>query len=235
MTDDDKPTFLSLIHRLTRETSGTVQRENGQEERTQIGLLEQLRAAMFGGMEGTGGSSAFGSKPPIDAGAYDLLNEITTQAADVLAVVDRRPTPFGNAEDYVKAWAELTSEDKAFVVTTRATVDNPQPGRPSVYDRASEYTAYQLVEWWSQRIEDFFNPPKSKEIPSPCPRCHERYVVRIKDGEMVRSSALSIQIDRETGISSGARCAVCAAKWERSEFEQLAREVGAAPVPELMG
>lgn len=224
----DEPTFLDLIHRLTRETPGYVERENGKEILLRIGLLEQLREAMFGGMEGTGGSSSFGSKPPIDTGALDLLNEITEQATVVLAAVTGRPTPFGHAEDYVKEWAENTTEDKSFVVTSPATSEVGE-----IFNERFEYTAYNLAKRWVQRVDDFFDPPRTREVKAPCPACSTRYVFRMKDGEVIQSPALNIRIDRETGVSIDARCSHCGSEWPRAKFELLAKMVGANPVPEL--
>jgi predicted RNA-binding Zn-ribbon protein involved in translation (DUF1610 family) len=228
MTDTEEPTFLDLIHRLTRETPGYVQRDDKKEIRLRGGLLEQLRQAMFGGMEGTGGSSSFGSKPPIDAGALDLLNEITEQATVVLAAVTGKPTPFGQAEDYVREWSENTAEEKQYVVTSPATTS-----AGAVFDERYEYTAYNLAKRWVQRVEDFFEPPRSREVKAPCPSCSERYVYRLKDGEVIQSPAVNIRIDRETGVSIDARCSNCGNEWPRSQFEVLAKLVGANPVPEL--
>jgi DNA-directed RNA polymerase subunit RPC12/RpoP len=228
MPEADESTFLDLVHRLTRETPGYVLREDHMEIRLRGGLLEQLRQAMFGGMEGTGGSSSFGSKPPIDTGALDLLNEITDQATVVLAAVTGKPTPYGQAEEYVREWSDNTSEDKSFVVTSRSTTING-----AIFDERFEYTAFHLAKRWVQRIEDFFEPPRTREVKAPCPSCGHRYVYRVKDGEVIQSPAVHIRLDRDTGLSIDARCSNCGAEWPRSKFEVLAKLVGANPVPEL--
>jgi hypothetical protein len=236
MAATEPPTFLDLVDQLTRDRPGTVTRDNGDEERTQLGLLHQLRSAVFGGMENTGGSSAFGSKPPIDTAAVDILEEITSQAAQVLAAVDQHPTPFGQAETYVRLWAGQTTEAKMFTISTRATVHNPDENdttKPRVFDELTEISAYRLLERWIERIQSFFNPPGSREIAAPCPECGERYLYRLKDGEHIQSAAVNISRDRETGLYTEARCGVCTKVWPRSELEALARLVGARPIPEL--
>ena len=235
----EQPTFLNLLDQLTKETPTFIRRDAGMELKQRIGLLQQLREAVFGGMESTGGSSQFGSRPPIDPAAVDLLTEITDQAAQVLAKVTHTPTPYGHAEHYVRLWAGQVTEGQAFTVTSRATINNARqyassnPGKPTVYDSPAEYTAYGLLARWVERIEDFFNPPSSKEIKAPCPNCGERYMHRMKDGELVRSAALNIHRDKETGVSIEARCSVCARSWPRSQFEFLAEMIGATPIPEM--
>lgn len=237
---DDKPTFLTLLDRLTKAHNVTIQRDHGTETHEQNGLLQQLREAMFTGMETMGGSAQFGSRPPIDAGATDLLTEITEQATQVLAEVSKTVTPFGHAETYVRLWAAAVREDQLFTTLTRATVDDPDQHwadthSGSVITVKNQYTAYRLLEKWVDRIEDFFNPVWTREIPANCPdeNCRARYVYRRKDGHMTASAALNIIRDRVTGISIEAKCSACGRTWPRNQFGFLAELVGATPPPEL--
>jgi hypothetical protein len=238
------PTFLDLIDRLTQSTGtyvvtthvpatkkkpATVIRDT----RHIPGLLEQLRTAVFAGMEGTGGSASFGSRPPLDTGAADLLDEIGAQAAEALASVNHMPTPFGHVEQYVRAWAGQTTEHKRLTITGRATVPDADehagqrpPYRPTVITIHTEFTAHQLAQKWCDRIEDFFNPPSAREIPFPCPNCGERYVHRVKDGQHIRSCALNFIRDRHTENIIEARCSACAATWAPDMFERLAVLLG---------
>lgn len=227
------PTFSELRDRLTIETLTMVEREHGKTPMKRQGLLQQLRQAVFEGMESSGGSASFGSKPPIDAAAVDLLNEITDQASQVLAKVSPNPTPYGHAESYVRLWAGQTTESQIFAVTSRATVENPveyykaHPGQPTVYDEIQHVTAMELMQRWVDRIESFFIPPSAMEIPAECPNCGARYYHRTKDGETIRSAALNILRDRDTGQSVEARCSVCTRTWPKSQFGFLAEMVGA--------
>lgn len=214
--------FLDMVDQLTKPHPVSLQRDAGTTIHTQDGLLKQLRDAVFGGMEG-GTGSQFGSKPPIDPSAVDLLNEIDTQAAEALARVDHRPAPLGPTEDYVRLWAGLVDDDSGTVVSSKESLefDPENPLKPIVIRVLHEYTALQLVARWVARVEDFFNPPKNAEIQAPCPQCSERYVYRQKDGATVRSAALVILLDRETSESIEAHCDACGTKWAPDQFTYL--------------
>jgi len=234
-------TFLGLIDQLTKPHPRTV----GEITQTVDGLLQQLRGAIFLGLETGGTGSAFGSRLPLDASSADLLDEIDRQAAEVLAAVTHTPTPYGTTESYVRLWAGQTTENKLFTVTTRRTVDNPQkmvaqflaanPGKPTpptVFSSPQQMSASRLVQSWVDRIEDLFNPPSTREIRAACPACDVRYIHKVKDGQHVRSAALNFVRDRE-GRTSAAKCSSCLVSWGPPQFEWLARHIGAAPLPEL--
>jgi len=215
-------TFLDLIDQLTKPHPVTVQRLAGVEIRTEDALLVMLRAAVFGGMTGGSGSSS-GSQTPINVGALDILEEITTQASEALAGVDHRPTPLGHAESYVRLWAGLTDEASIAIVTV--------PGMSAdgkAFRERREYNAYELASHWATRVREYFDPPKTMEITAACPEseCGQRYVYRDKDGEHVRSAALTISIDRNTDRSTGAKCGACGAMWEPDQFENLGVLIG---------
>jgi hypothetical protein len=91
--------FGSLVNRLTETHRVTVERDDGTEYPETDGLLQRMRQAIFVGMEGGGSGSAFGAKLPMDAGAYDLDEEITYQAAEALVAVTNQPVGLGEAED----------------------------------------------------------------------------------------------------------------------------------------
>jgi len=219
--------FMSLINRLTEPHRVTLVRDAGTEYPMHEGLLQQLRAAVFSGMEGGGSGSAFGSKPPIDAGAADLLNAIDHQAAEALVALTGRPVPYGRAEDYVVEWARTVDPDKRVVVTSAATTSTE-----TVYRERAEYTAHSLAARWVRRIEEFFNPPRIRPIQAPCPDCHTRFVARVKDGQIIQADALNIYF-RADGAVDSARCSSCQAEWWPGAFIDLAPRVGAAAIPEL--
>lgn len=215
-------TFNHLIDLLTLDTPTYMRRDAGMELHTKQGLLEQLREAIFGGMEGGGSSAGYGSRPPIDASAVDLLDEITKQASQALAAVSNLPTPYGHAESYVRLWAGQADDTHLYAVTAMATTD-----KGVVFEERFEMTGYALARRWVDRVEGFFNPPVPAEITAPCPKCHQRYVYRIKEGVEIRSSALNMLRDRETGNTIEARCSNCGVVWAREDLEALAALVGA--------
>lgn len=221
---ETEPTFIHLIDLLTVDTPVFVRRDVGMELHQKQGLLQQLREAIFGGMEGGGSSAGYGSRPPIDASAVDLLEEITRQATQALASVSPTPTPFGHAEDYVRLWAGQADETQLFTVTAPATGDNGV-----IFDERFEMTGYALAKKWVDRIERFFNPPVTAEICAPCPKpdCGARYVYRVKDGEHTQSAAVTMLRDRETGETLEARCGGCGASWGRAELARLGAMISA--------
>lgn len=217
-------TFNQMVEMLTTEHPGFVKTDDGMVLKKQPALLVQLRQAVYSGMEGTGGTSSFGSKPPIDAGAVDILDEITRQAAEALATVDSRPTPYGHAEAYVALWAAATQEDAHLVVTKRATsLTDP----PVAFDERIDTTAFGLLAMWVHRITGFFSPPVIREIKEPCPQCGIRYLDVVKDGQQIQTSAFNFLCDRETQETLEARCNHCGATWSRAEFAFLAVAIGA--------
>ena len=230
MTADRKPTFYDLLETLTAEPH--YEKRDGKQFLTNIGLLQQLREAVFAGMETTGGSSAFGSKPPMDAAAEDLLNEITIQASEALSAVSNLPTPYGHAESYVRLWAGQTDADRLVGVSAKVTdhgiteLEAHAAGVTRVYRETTATTSYKLLQSWVERIEGFFNPPSSAEIQAACPNCGQRYVHRQKDGQHVQSSALNFVRDRDTGETIEAKCSACKRSWGADDFERLAVLIG---------
>lgn len=227
----DRPTFLELLDKLTADHPVWVNRESGNNLMTQTGLLQQLREAVFSGMENTGGGASFGSKPPMDAGAQDLLNEITVQASEVLAAVSHQPTPYGHVESYVRLWAGQTTDSALFSVSTRTTdhgISELEAHRlevTRVYTATAQYSAYNLLAEWVARIEGFFNPPSTREIKAPCPVCEVQYTYRTKDGETVKSPSFNFIRD-ETGTTIEAKCSACGSSWSPDKFGWLAEHVG---------
>lgn len=214
-------TFLDMVDQLTRVHPITVDTGAGKQIINEDGLLAQLREALFVGIGGSGGSQK-GSKLPIYDAAYDLLTEIDTQAAEALADVDKRPTPYGHAEDYVRAWSELVDEDKRVIVSVRLTL-----AEGIVVTNAREYSAFTLVYNWYTRIRDLFNPPRKVEITAPCPVCGVRWLKREKDGQEISESAMWFRCDEETKAIVDVRCDACELVWTRPMLENFGRMIGA--------
>jgi len=212
-----------MIDKLTKHTSEFILRDDGLKRHHGDGLLHQLREAVFIGMSDSGGS-AMGSRPPITAAALDLLNEITEQAAEVLAAVNKQPTPYGQAEKYVRLWSGLVTETTRVTITRREG-DKDSEGKEFVRTVIEQLTATDLVKSWVGRIETYFNPPRMAALPNPCPRCETRYIHKKKDGENIRTAALNL-IKDSNGRTTEARCSHCAASWSPSQFIHLAAVLG---------
>jgi hypothetical protein len=209
-------TFTEMVDHLTKEHEVPLQRDTGTTMVLEDGLLPMLREAIFLGMEhGSGGG--FGSRPPMDAGAVDLLEEITSQAAEVLAAVDRRPTPFGHVEEYVRLWSGLVNESSRVRVSSRRLSQPVPPALPRVFLEVRELTAFRLVRLWYSRVREFFEPPRFREISAACPLCGVRYVFRRVDGVVVRSSVLRFVLDGGSD-SVRAECVSCGGVWLPDRF-----------------
>jgi len=222
-----------MVSQLTETHPVGVDRDSGREYVNVDGLLAQLRAAFFEGMGSSGGSQK-GGKLPLSAAAYDLLDEITVQASEALASVDKRPTPLGQAEDYVKAWAEVTSEEKRVIVSVRV-LGQPEDGTPpKVVTDFREYTSLQLVSSWFKRVTDFFDPPKRIEILAACPNCGVRNYLKKQDGVSVTTPALWQRVDRQTGETVAFECTACSLDWPKPMFENFGRMIGAIGADETL-
>jgi hypothetical protein len=228
VSDTDDPTFYDLVDKLTRSRPEVITTDNGLTKVEADGLLHMLREAIFAGFEGTGGTSSFGSKPPLDAGAVDLLNLIDTQAAAVLRAVDPKPTPLGTTEVYVRLWAAHARPDSTYRIGVPATSVTGE-----VFTELQDITAIRLVAQWIAKIEAFFDPPATADIMAPCPECGIELLTRISDGVVTHPYALNLRRDRRTGDTIDAVCLNCGRTWQRPELVRLAALVGAKPLPEM--
>lgn len=184
-----------------------VSTDDGVEFHVVPSLLAQLREAVFGGMESTGGSS-LGAKLPISAAALDLYMLIDRQVSEVWAAAFARIPGTDKVESLLAEWA-IFIEAEAQVTAG-----------------GKDYWAEALVTRWQRLIEDFFDPPRLSEIQAACFLCSERYVFTRVDGEDVRSSALRFRKDRDTGETLDARCMACGSVWLPHQFDFLAESIG---------
>ncbi|MGG7450571.1 DUF7341 domain-containing protein [Plantibacter auratus] len=221
--------FGSLVNRLTETHRVTVERDDGTEYPESDGLLHQLRGAILTGITGGAGGSSFGSKPPMETTAQDLYDDIDRQAAEALAAVNLKPSRLVRPEVNIHDWYQLVLEDKRVVVTSRTTDVNGK-----VFSQYEEHTAFSLVARWVQRVEEYFTPPRVKEIAAPCPDCGVRYLARKKDGEDIHVAAFNIHYKADNTTVDEARCSACGATWWPGSFiDVLAPLLGAKPLPEL--
>lgn len=213
--------FLDMVDQLTRVHPVTVDTDTGKQIQSENGLLQQLREAVFGGMEAGAGGSSFGARLPIAEGAFDLLDRIDRQAAEALALVDSHPTPLGHAEDHVRAWAARVGEFDRVIVSVKATTVNGD-----VFNELREYTATSLVYAWLSSVREFFDPPSRREITAPCPNCGIQKVSRMVDGETVEVPVFWFRRDN-TGRTVDAHCDACDQVWTPGQWEWLAKAIGA--------
>ncbi len=226
-------TFWSDVDRLTSANHKIVHRDKGTEVLTSSGLIQQLRDAVRQGMENGGSSSAFGSRPPIDATAQDLLLEVSAQAKEAFAAALGRKVPIGLAEKHIRLWAAAVNETTMVTVSVRRQhpaekVDEwrrQKVAHVAVYSELLQLEAWRLVKHWIERIEGFFYPPDTREIKAACPVCEERWVYRQKDGQTVQTSAMMFV--REEGEITHATCVACGLKWLPTQFDWLAGAIGA--------
>jgi len=171
------------------------------------GLLAQLRDAVFGGMETTGGS-ALGSKLPISAAALDLYTVIDREIAEAWVASFNRVPGTDRTERLLAEWAIHIAGDAIVIAGGK------------------EYMAEALVVRWVRKVEDFFDPPRLSEIQAACFVCDARYVYSKVDGEDVRSAALRFHRSRDTGETLDARCMACGKAWLPHEFDFLGKSLG---------
>jgi hypothetical protein len=235
-------TFWSDVDRLTTANHKIIHRDKGTEVLTSTGMIQQLRDAVQQGAEGLGGSASFGSRPPIDPAAQDLLREIGGQARMALQTATGLRPPVGSAERHLRLWAAAVNESTMVTVMVRRQVPDrvvdawyradPNTTNRAVFKEPLQMEAWRLVKHWISRIDGFFYPPDTREIKAPCPSCEERWIYREKDGQTVQMPAMVFV--RVEGEVTEARCLACGLRWAPSQFEWLARAVGAAPLPELI-
>jgi hypothetical protein len=176
-------------------------------------------------MESGGTGASFGSKPPLDAGAYDLLDEIDRQAAEALTAATKRPVGLGTTEQYVSEWVELITDDTRVVVSVRQLAKDKGDRRPRVYLAAREHTAYTLVESWYLRVTGFFDPSSRREILAPCPSCGVEFDTTAEDG--VPRRVMWFRRDKVTRSTVDAHCDACDASWPVSQMINFGRLIGA--------
>lgn len=200
------------VEQLIHDHKKAISTDDGIEFHTVPSLLSQLRDAVFGGMESTGGS-ALGAKLPISAAALDLYMLVDRQIAEAWAAAFKRVPGTNRAEALLAEWAAFVDDETPVTVT-----------------KANGYTlelgAVAMVSHWARVIDEFFDPPRLSEIQAPCFVCGERYVYTRVDGEDVRSSALRFRRDKDTSETLDARCMACGSVWLPHQFDFVGASIG---------
>lgn len=218
------------VEQLTRTHKKSLYTVDGYEIHDRPSLLEQLREAIFGGMEKTGGSGSK-AKLPISESAVDLYELIDTQVTEAWAAFTGRVPTITRPETLLAEWAAGVQADTIVTVTRPEQHDRWDEAKnrnvPFVIRVRTEYTAADLAAQWVATIEDFLNPERTREIQGACIHCGASKVSRRKDGETVLAPALVFRRDRDTDRTLDARCLNCGTVWPPSQFEYLARAIGA--------
>lgn len=195
------------VETLAREHKVAVTTDEGIEFHSVPSLLSQLREAVFGGMESTGGS-AMKARLPISEAALDLYMVIDREITEVWVQAFQRVPGKDKPEALLSEWAAWAEPDTAVTAGPR------------------DWYASDVVAKWETQIREFFDPPRMAEINVPCPSCEERYVYGISAGEETQSAALRFTRSRETGQTLDARCLACGAVWLPAQFDRLATIIG---------
>lgn len=222
--------LLSTVDHLVNPHTRTIDTVDGFESHEQPGLLAQLRDAVFGGMEKTGGSAGSKAKLPLSEAAADLHDLIDRQIAEAWAATFHRSPGMSTTAQLVTQWAAAVAGAVPVVVTHPEQHDkwDPAKGRevPFVVRAREEYLPLELARHWVTLIEDFLNPESTAGIKAPCLQCGASKVSRRKDGEAVLTDAMVFRRDRDTGRTLDARCLNCGVIWLPSQFEFLAEALG---------
>lgn len=137
-------------------------------------------------------TSEFGSRSPCSSAALDLLHEIDKTVALM------HPAPRG--------WHGWT--------IMRLHALPQQPWRPQ--DTRQIHQMANILERYTQSIDQLFDPPAVIHLNKPCPACDNVTFSRTIDGEQSRQSALLL-------TAAECRCQVCGTTWSRDQFEFLGR------------
>ena len=214
---------------LTSTHKKTIHTVDGVEIHERIGLIEQLRDAVFGGMEQTGGSS-LKAKLPVSEAAVDLYQLIDNQISEAWVSEHKRVPGTDRPERLLTEWATIVQDETIVVVTHPEQYMRWDEARkcdmPYVIHAREEYKPDTLVKRWVSLIEDFLDPARTAPIKAPCLQCGASKVGRRKDGEDTVTDALVFRRDRDTGETLDARCLNCGAMWAPNQFEFLIQALG---------
>lgn len=224
------------IHTIERETIRNGRRTGTRPEYvTAPPLLDQLKEAIFQGME-TGNGSANKNRLPLAANALDIWNEIEQEAAalhvGLASHINSQGKQIGllasfwdypHGDDQPGGPSDLTGE-----AVTLFTTQHPRPApygldatikawTESIYTDVQAHTAERILRRWCSRIRNLLKPEPSIPIVGTCPRCDtERVLDRGK-----QRTALYATFAPDGGPE--ARCRNCGETWTG---EHRLREIG---------
>ena len=193
-------------------------------------LLNELREAVFGGMEKTGGSAGFEARMPISSGALDLYETIDMEIAETWACLFPGQIPNADrTERLLSQIVAVASPDEQVTITVSVQrVDNPGTRQEHWWvERTTQtHTVHKLMLKWLHQIGSFFNPLRTREIKAPCVQCGEEWVTKQVDGE-TKPHRVFVFVQDDLGNTLEARCLSCGLSWRRDQFEFLAAALNA--------
>lgn len=206
--------------------------ETGEQTRVpQQPLLQQVREAIFGGLESTGGTGGFQSKMPIAAAALDLYEQIDHEISQVWASCFPTMIPGIDSPETLlsQIYAASTGDEMHTVRRGKQRVDGigTPAERWSVEYIDVDLTTIRLFEQWATQIRDFFDPPSLAEIKAPCIQCEEEFAWKNVDGERIRYRVLAFKRDKH-GRSYEAYCSACHTSWPESQYKFLVQAIADA-------
>lgn len=184
----------------------------------QAPLIGQLRVALRPSMEaknggGSGGGDG-GSAAPMSLDAHDLLEEIEEEAT-------RQWWIFKSLTRETKKPAPGTSQPRTRPLPVELRVQF-WAARAHLIDGGVE-EAWETMRRWIRSIESLFDPVHRMELRGSCPACEVAYIHVEKDGEQVRTPALTA--GWSAGAGSVASCAACGKRWAGFDLHELAEHV----------
>lgn len=191
-------------------------------------LIQQLREAVFGGMETGRGGSGFNARMPISSAALDRYEQIDEEITEVW--LQAFPSKVPGAEKIESLLSQIVAffnNDTIVAITIKKQrVDNRDTLDEHwwVEHSSKEFKLKPLMQRWETLIRELFDPPRLAEIDAECFVCGEEWAWKQVNGENVPYRVLAFARD-EKGETQFAQCAACGNRWNKTEFEFLLRGI----------
>lgn len=193
-------------------------------------LLLELREAVFGGMESTGGGNGFRPVLPISDGALDLYEAIDQEITEAWAHAFPGQIPNVDTPERLLSQLVAVASPDELVTITVATQRVDNRGERDEHwwvERVPvQYSVEALMRRWVKQITEFFNPPRTREIQAPCIQCGEEWAWKNVAGED-RPYRVFVFVQDSHGNTLEARCRACEMSWGRDKLLFLAAAIGA--------
>ncbi len=194
-------------------------------------LLVQLREAVFGGLESTGGGAQFGGRLPISEGALDLYQAMDLEIAEAWSCTFPGQVPVVDApERLLSQLVAVAGVDEIVSVSVaEQRVEERGTHREHWWVERSlvEFPVGALLQRWVRQVMDFFSPPRTREIQAACVQCGEEWDWKSSVvGEAVPFRVF-VFVQDSHGNTLGVRCFACGLSWGRDKLLLIARAIGA--------
>lgn len=193
-------------------------------------LLPELREAVFGGMEHTGGSGGFGARMPISDGALDLYEAIDQEISESWAHLHPGQIPNADTPERLLSQVVALAQPGTVVSITTSVQRVDHQGTSDehwwVERVAREFEIVTLMRRWVRQIIEFFNPIRTREIQAPCVQCGEEWAWKTTAGEH-HPYRVFVFVQDDHGNTLEARCLTCGLSWGPAKFAALAAALGA--------